>query len=507
MRPSKGDSLLVAVGAGVSGASGFAFAWILARATGPSGSAVVLTVTTWFTLLLTVGKLGLDTTLVREGGRIRVGGPGAGPTSLLRWTLLPVTAGVALAGMAVAAAAQPIGQWILSESPVPMTSLVVTGGLLLPLGVYTVTQLAYSRGLGSIREYVAIEQVVKPGLRLLGSGLLLIAGLSGALAFGWVWFLPVIVAATLTVWVAARRHPSHPEPRPSGPPPRASGECSRVWRYAGPRAASQIVDIVNTSFGTMVLGVLATAADTGAFAIALRVVFAGQLVFQAVRLLLAPSFAALLARGRIHDAQQVFSAGTSLIVALAWPGFLLCLILPDLVLGFFGAGFESAAPVLQVLSLAGLLLAVVGNQGSVVLMSGRSGSALAAIAAGLTVNVAVTMALLNVWGATAAAAGWTASVLVEGLWLARALSAEGLHPLPETAFLMAVRVTAVVAIPLLIARFFWPSAPWIAAAVVLVGVVAAPAVIVPAARRQFQILTEEDQALPEGATHDSPHPV
>ncbi len=148
-----------------------------------------------------------------------------------------------------------------------------------------------------------------------------------------------------------------------------------------------------------------------------------------------------------------------------------------------------------------------GNQGSVVLMSGRSGSALAAIAAGLTVNVAVTMALLNVWGATAAAAGWTASVLVEGLWLARALSAEGLHPLPETAFLMAVRVTAVVAIPLLIARFFWPSAPWIAAAVVLVGVVAAPAVIVPAARRQFQILTEEDQALPEGATHDSPHPV
>lgn len=487
MRPTKRDSALVAAGAVVSGVGGFGFTWLLARATGPSGAAVVLTVTTWFTLLLTLGKFGMDTTLVREGGRIRAGGPGAGTHQLLRWTLWPVVAVVAVAGLVVAAAAQPIGQWILADSPVSLTPLVLAGGLLLPFAVYTVVQLAYLRGLGSMAAYVSIEQLFKPGVRLLGAVALMVMGVTGALAFGWAWFLPVLVGAVLTAVVATRPRPDKSVATES--PAEDVGERARVWRYAGPRAASQAVDIANTSFGTVVLGIMATAADTGAFATALRVVFAGQLAFQAVRLLVAPSFAALLAKDRIDDAQEVFAAGTALIVALAWPAFLLCLILPELVLGLFGSGFESAAGVLQVLSVSGLLLAVVGNQGSVVLMSGRSGAALVAITAGLVVNVVVTLLLLQVWGPVAAAAGWTAAVLVEGLWLARTMAGEGFRPLPVDALSMAAKIALTVGLPLVAVRVLWPVAPWAAVLMVIGGVVGLVLWVLPNARVQFHLLT------------------
>lgn len=486
MRPTKQDSALVVLGAAVSGAAGFGFAWFLARATGPSGAAVVLTVTTWFTLLLTLGKFGLDTTLVREGGRIRVGGEGVGPRHLLRWTLWPVTAAAVVVGVVLALAAEPVGDWILSESPVPLTPLVIAGGLLLPFGVYTVVQLAYLRGLGSITSYVVIEQLVKPGFRLVGAGLLLVVGATGALAFGGIWFLPVLAGAFLTAIAAVRVRSRTVEPAPD------PTERGRVWRYAGPRAASQAVDIANASFGTVALGVLATAAETGAFATALRVIFAGQLVFQAVRLLVAPSFAALLAHRRVREAQEVFAAGTSLIVALAWPLFLVCLILPEFVLGLFGSGFETAASALQILSVSGLLLAVVGNQGSVVLMSGRSANALVAITAGLVVNIVVTLVLLQTWGAAAAATGWTASVIVEGLWLARTLTTEGFRPLPGEALAMALRVCLTVAIPLVVVRLLWPVTPGAAVVVILAGAVAAFAVVLPPARRQFGILTAGD---------------
>ena len=73
MRPGKRDTVFVGVGAVVSGLGGFGFTWAVARGSGVVGTGAVLTLTTWFTLLVGIAKLGMDTTLVREGGRIRAG--------------------------------------------------------------------------------------------------------------------------------------------------------------------------------------------------------------------------------------------------------------------------------------------------------------------------------------------------------------------------------------------------------------------------------------------------
>ena len=66
MRPGKSETVLVGVGAVVSGLGGFGVTWAVARGAGVGGAGVVLTLTTWFTLLVGIAKLGMDTTLVRE---------------------------------------------------------------------------------------------------------------------------------------------------------------------------------------------------------------------------------------------------------------------------------------------------------------------------------------------------------------------------------------------------------------------------------------------------------
>ena len=459
MRPGKRDTVYVGVGAVVSGLGGFGFTWAVARGSGVVGTGAVLTLTTWFTLLVGIAKLGMDTTLVREGGRIRAQAAATGARALLRWTVLPAVLLSALLGLGIAIAAPELADLILPGSPADLPLLIAAGAITLPAAVGTIVALALLRGLGSIRPYVAVEQVGKPGGRTLAALLVVLLGVSAAPVFFGAWLVPVWLGALYTL--LALRHRLRHEPRERLP----REERRRIWRYTSARAVAQVVDLVNSSAGTIVLGAFAGAAAAGQYAAAFRIVLAGQLVFQAARLLLAPSLAALLAAERTDDADEMFSTGTTLLVLGAWPLFLLCLVLPVPVLSLFGPGFSGAALTLQVLALSGLLLAVVGNQGSLVLMSGRSSYALAATSAGLVVNLGVSFLLLHELGPVAAATGWTTGLLVEGVVLALGLRAIGVTPLPRAALWAALLTAATIGVGLVLFRVLQddhPALAWVA---------------------------------------------
>lgn len=427
MRPTKLDTAWVGIGAVVSGLGGFGFTWAVARGSGAAGAGVVLTLTTWFTLLVGVSKLGMDTTLVREGGRIRAGESATGARAVMPWTIGPAVGVALVVGLLLVATAPWIGPLILPDTAEDLTWMIVAGGIALPAGVYTIVTLALVRGLGGIGPFVWIEQIGKPGGRTLAALALLALGVAASGAYYAVWLLPVAIGSVLAWWCTRRAVASDPGGSLDRP------ERHRIWRYSSARGLSQIVDLVNTSLGIILLGALAGAAAAGLYATAFRIVVFGQLAFQAVRLLLAPSLAALLAARRVREADEAFATGTVLIVLAAWPVFLVCLVLPEQVLSLFGPSFGDAAPTLQVLAISGLLLAVVGNQGSVILMSGRSGFALVALLASLAVNLTATLTLVGTLGSMAAAIGWTSGILVEGVILALGMRALGVRPLPRTA--------------------------------------------------------------------------
>lgn len=493
MRPTKSDTVWVGIGAVLSGLGGFAFTWAVARGAGASGAGVVLTLTTWFTMLFGITKLGMDTTLVREGGRIRAGESLTGPRPLLAWTVGPAVALATVVGVAAALAAPKVGQLILPDSPVELPPLVLTGAIALPAAVWTVVLLALLRGLGSIRSFVAVEQIGKPSARTLGAFVLMALGITAAGAYYAVWLIPVWIGAIATA-VLARRVLRH-QPGEGVLP---VAERKRLWSYAWARAVSQIVDLVNSSLGTIMLGALAGAAAAGHFATAFRIVVAGQLAFQAVQLLLAPSLAALLATHQIHDADETFASGASLIVLAAWPIFLVCLIAPEAVLSVFGASFADAAFTLQVLALSGLLLSVVGTQGSVILMSGRSSYALLATASALAVNLTVTLSLVHSLGAVAAALGWTGGILLEGILLGFGLRRLGMTPLPRLAIRSAVMTAATLGTGLLVCRLLWDSHLPVALGALAVAGVVWLIVALPAGRHSLNLLThQKSPAVPQ----------
>lgn len=486
MKPKRADTAWVAVGAVVAGGAGFAFNLLLARGAGAAGAGVVLALTTWFTLLLGVGKLGMDTTSVREGGRLRAGAEGAGLDRVQRWTMLPALGISVLLALLIIGSAGQLAGWLIADAPVPLEPLIIASALCLPPGVYTIVRLGLLRGLGVVREYVAIEQLWKPLARILGAAALVALGIVSASGYLATWLIPVVVAAAATWWVAARRIGRAEQTR-SDP-----GERARIWRFAATRAGSQILDIANTSIGTLVLAAAATATVTGQFATAFRIVVAGQLAFQAMRLLVAPSLAAFLAARNTKAADEVFGSASALIVYAAWPIFLVCLVFPEAVLSVFGEDFLPAAPALRVLSLSGLFLAIVGNQGSVVLMSGLGATAMRAVAAAVVVNLAITVGLTAQWGALAAAWGWTCATLVEGLLLAVAVRQLGMRPFPLAARSAAVRTVATVVPALLAIGLIWPAQPAVAVVIVIASAVLWLHLCARSARAQLYALTGTD---------------
>lgn len=490
MRPAKSDTIWVAFGAAISGLGGFGFTWAVARGSGVAGVGVVLTLTTWFTLLVGIAKLGMDTTLVREGGRIRAGETTFGARSILGTTLMPPVLIATLLALVISVTAPWVSDLVLPESPVELSAMVVLGAVGLPAAVTTIVALALLRGLGSVRPFVGIEQIGKPGGRVLAACVLLAAGFAAPSWYLAIWMVPVLLGAACT-WIALRQRLKQ-ETRET----LDGAERRRIWRYSSSRAIAQIIDLVNTSLGILLLGALAGAAQAGQYATAFRVIIAGQLVFQAVRLLLAPSLAAMLAGGHRQDADETFSAGTTLIVLIAWPLFLVCLVLPVEVLSIFGSGFAGGATTLQVLAISGLLLAVVGNQGSVVLMSGRSSYALLATSAALGINLLLTLTLMQFLGPVAAATGWTVGILAEGVVLGLSLPRLGITPLPRPAIEAAALTAVIVGSGLLGFRWLSQHHQVVNWAVLAGSVVIWMALCTRRGRRAFTMLTRRSPETP-----------
>lgn len=346
----------------------------------------------------------------------------------------------------------------LAESLLPRiidsdgTQLVRAGMIALPVAVFTLLLLSLARGLGSTRPLILIDQVLKPLLRVLLAGLIFLLGWVSTAALTASWLLPVFVGFVLavptTVLVVRRSH------RAISPDESSDGR-SAMYRFAAPRSIAQLIDIVSASVGVLLLSTFGTAFETGLFATALRLALAGQLAYQAIRLLIAPILAHDLAIGDTRAAQSVYSSATVLIVTVAWPFYLILMSAPALVLSIFGAEFSEAASSLVLLSIGCAVLAVLGNMQAAVLMSGRSTWALLATGTGLLVNLLVTLTLLWSLGAKAAALGWTLGVIAESTLLAVAAVQLGLRPGSRPVVLSALRATVIVLPVCVVAGLVW----------------------------------------------------
>lgn len=400
-------------GSVIAAGSGFALSVLVGRALGTAGAGVFFAVTSGFIIASTVLKFGADTAqlwrlprLISAGdlGELRVTLAVAFVPSLLMSLLVAVLV-VGLSGLI---APQLSG----GQDGLGVRAQLVWAASALVFMAPMSNLVAGTRGLGQVKPFVYIQNVALPLGRLASVAAVVSVG-AGGVAVMAAWSVPVGVAFVLALGALHRRMDLVLDARS------VSGRRSlreivvEFQRFAMPRWVTASIEVVLIAVNTLVVAFFIGPAAAGVFGALAKFVTSGTLAEQAVRILVAPRFSALIGNGDIRAAERLYWVTTPWIVTVSWPIFVTLAAGAPAVLGIFGTGFEQGARALTLLALTMCLSQLAGNVQTILLMSGRSELQLLNKTVAVIVLLALDVLLIPIWGIVGAAAAWSASILTD----------------------------------------------------------------------------------------------
>ncbi len=448
--------VVTAVGAVAGAALGFALTVVLARGLGAAGSGLLLAATAALGVAGVAGRLGGDTALVRELAALLALGRARDVRRTVVLAVVPVAVVTGAAALLALALAEPLAAVVLGSDAPAARDLVRVLALVLPAAALSMVLVGACRGLGDVLPVVAVEQVGKPLLRVAACAGVLAAG-AGVVGASVAWAVPVLLGCGLAALLLRRDLPPVPA---AAPPVRPWRELATpLWRFSLPRGAAATVEALGVAVGVLLVNVLAGAAPAGLLAGVLRFALVGTLALQAVRLVVAPRLSASLATGDVAGAQRLHSATTWAVLAVSGPAYVLLAVHAAPALGLLGPEFRAGAGALAVLCAAMLVNVATGNVQAVLLMSGRSGTALAVVVGGLALHVVLALVLVPRAGVLGAAVAAGAVVVLENLAvLAVVRRTTGITTLDPPVRRLLVAVLLAVALPGAVLHAVGPTA-------------------------------------------------
>ncbi|MDC4233604.1 oligosaccharide flippase family protein [Actinomyces sp. B33] len=406
-------------GAAASAGLGFALTVVLARMLGPAGSGVVTQATGVFAVVMGLTKVGLDSTSIYLLPRLRIDAPEQIRACLT--FMAATTIGVSAATVLVLEAAAPL-IWSAREPEVAEAVRAVVW--LVPLGSLAVVAAAALRAVGSMREYVVVQNIALPGSRPLLVAAA--AALSGSLALVAVaWALPFLVALVASWTLLLRRLPASASSARWPDAPRRR----EILSFALPRTLTAGLEQGLVWLDVLLVGALAGSAAAGVYAGASRFIQAGLIVDTALRVVVSPRFSRLLHLGRLDELDRLYSTATTWLVLFATPIHILMAVFAPALMRLLGDEFASGSAVLVVLCLGAVVTFLAGNIHSLLIMSGRSGWAAVNKAVVLVVNVVGNIVLVPRLGMIGAAAAWAACMVLDALMAGvQVIAFTGLRP-------------------------------------------------------------------------------
>ncbi|MCW2797917.1 polysaccharide biosynthesis C-terminal domain-containing protein [Nocardioides sp.] len=401
------------VGAGFSAVFGVVLVAIVTNGFSPALAGTLFAATSTFLILEAVALLGTDTGLVRCVPTLLASGRAADLRRTLVVAAIPVL-GLSL-GLAAClyAGASSLAPYLVGADAAPTMSVMLRAlALVLPVATLHDVVLAGTRGTGSMRPTVVVENIGRFGLQAAAVLAVHLAG-GGALALALAWSLPYLVGLTLGgSWLhvlVARRATA------SGTPTAWATVAREFWAYTAPRAIARIIQAGLKRSDIVLVAALASPADAALYTAATRFVVLGQLFIQSVQQALSPHVSSLFARGERSAANSVFQAATLWSMIAAWPLYLATAGFAPTLLGVFGDGYAAASDVVVILSLTMLLATACGPVDAVLLMAGRSWLSLRNNAVALALNVGLSVALIPGAGLRGAAIAHSVAIVVRNL--------------------------------------------------------------------------------------------
>jgi O-antigen/teichoic acid export membrane protein len=402
------------VGGGLGSLIGLVLAAIVGRELGTEGAGTYFLVVAVFMIVSSVAELGADTGLVRYVSAARAMGRLVDVPHLLRTAVTPVL----LAGASVVVVVAGVVSSTGSLGGLP-PAFLVAGAAIAVLSSLLAVALAVTRGFGDVLTYPLLQNVVLPLLRVGGVLAVVTAG-GGVAAVLTAWMAPVPVVLALAAAVAMTLTVrSSGTPKPSTTRPAERRRVSReFWAFSATRGVTAAVEILLEWVDVILVGALTSPEEAGIYAVVTRCARAGEVIQQAARIAVGPQISAALARGAREEARQVYGLVTAAMIWLAWPFFIVLAVFGDAVLSVFGPGFDDGAASLAILCLAMGLSTAAGTVQTILLMGGRSSWQLVDKSVALTLNIALDLALIPLWGIEGAAVAWAVTIVVDTLLVA-----------------------------------------------------------------------------------------
>jgi O-antigen/teichoic acid export membrane protein len=406
---------------------GFVLVVVISRGLHAGGAGMFFEAVALFTILTSVAALGADTGLLRIIPWYRASDRVADLRRTLVVALGPVLVIASLlAATAFLLAPQLVGVFMRGARPDEGAAFIRALLPFLPLAAVSAVALAATRGFSTVLPFVAVEHIGKPLARPL---LVLVAigvGL-GSTAVALTWAAPVAVGFVVALWLLLQRlgraerrdRLQRSQERPGGRAarsPRTFGALAAdFWRFSAPRGTAAIFQITIVWLDVLLVGSLRSTREAGIYAAASRFITAGTFALQAVRLVIAPQFSAMLARREHRRAEAVHQVATWWVMAASWPLYLALAAFAPLLLGVFGREYLAGRTALTILALAMLVNLGTGNVQSVLLMAGRSSWNLLNMAVSVGANVVLNLLLIPRFGIAGAALAWAVSIWIDNL--------------------------------------------------------------------------------------------
>ena len=402
------------------------------RGVSPPVAGVFFAASSVFMLAAAVSQLGTNAGLVYFLSRARSFGTPRAYRSLYRMATRPALVVATVVSVAVFVFAPQLSAVVNPELAGLSTTFLRSMVPFLPLIVLTQVTLSGTRGLGSMRPNVLVEQIGRPLTQLALVVLCVLTLGKSGLGFAWAGaYLPAAVLALL-YWRrmlaqgARRRTPT--DGNADGADDAGPGR-REFWRFTSPRALAGVAQMTMQRFDIVLVAALAGAAPAAIYTAATRFLVVGQAAQRAVSLAVQPRLAEALAVDDRDRARELYRVSTVWLMLVTWPIYLAFAFFGARLLGVFGAEYSSGATVLLLLSLTMLFATACGMVDMVLVMAGRSTWSLFNVLLSLAVQVGVDLWLIPDYGILGAAIGWAAAIAAANLVpLVLVGLVYGLHP-------------------------------------------------------------------------------
>lgn len=391
-----------------SGVLQFGLNVVLGRALGADGAGIYFLALTTTTIAATIGRVGLDSSVIRFVSALAAANKWAEVRALFRATIVIGVLSSLIAFAALLLAAVFLAKSVFGDSalvePIRIMAIAVV-----PLALNVLISRSL-QGLSQIRDSVLVFSIIPGGFALIGTWVLASQwGVNGATT-AYVAALVISVAYGGFAW----RHAL------SGRP---SSQTTAIVAYplkdlmmsGPPLLIGALLQLVIQMAGTLLLGVWADTKDVSLFAVAWRTALLINLVLLAVNAVAQPKFAALYARQDMTALASTARKVTLLMTLCAAPPFLVFLLAPTLVMGAFGSDFVEGGTTLQILSVGQFINVATGSVGVLLVMCGHERDYRNVQVAAAGVVLLVNYLLTPTYGAAGAAIAAASALVVQNL--------------------------------------------------------------------------------------------